>query len=371
MKKLTASIVASALMILAMGINAFAAGTPKITVFGNENNPVEEGSKVSVDVRLSNFEGIKGMDITLKGDMNVELKKIVTDGYTLNENYTVKDNEIHIVDLNSANTVNLKVKAVAKADGEIKVAAKLAESGTKLAENVTQVNGTVNGPVHDLCFEERTQLARRNHLIMKKLGMQPVLPGYSGMVPTDIKKYDPEAEIIPQGTWGGMQRPAMLKTDTETFSRYAQMFYKAQKEVFGDAMYFAADPFHEGGVTGGMSPRMISATVLKEMLKANPNAVWVIQSWEQKPSSELLAGLSDVENGKKHAVILDLYAEKKPNYRNGKPGNKRHGYSPEFDGTPWVYCMLNNFGGRLGLHGHLDNMVNGIPKVMNVSAVRE
>lgn len=27
--------------------------------------------------------------------------------------------------------------------------------------------------------------------------------------------------------------------------------------------------------------------------------------------------------------------------------------------------MLNNFGGRLGLHGHLDNMVSGIPKVLN------
>ena len=27
--------------------------------------------------------------------------------------------------------------------------------------------------------------------------------------------------------------------------------------------------------------------------------------------------------------------------------------------------MLNNFGGRLGLHGHLDNLANNIPKVFN------
>lgn len=221
------------------------------------------------------------------------------------------------------------------------------------------------GPFHDSWFEERTQLARRNHLIMKKLGMQPVLQGYSGMVPIDIKKYDPEAEIISQGTWGGMQRPAMLKTDTETFSRYSQIFYTVQKEVFGDAIYFATDPFHEGGVTGGMSPRTISKIVLSQMLKANPEAVWVIQSWQSNPSSELLAGLSDVNDGRKHALILDLYAEKTPNYCDGKPGNSRHGYSAEFDGTPWVYCMLNNFGGRLGLHGHLDNIVSGIPKVLN------
>ena len=39
------------------------------------------------------------------------------------------------------------------------------------------------GPVHDSWFEERTELARENQLIMRKLGMQPVLQGYSGMVP--------------------------------------------------------------------------------------------------------------------------------------------------------------------------------------------
>ena len=42
------------------------------------------------------------------------------------------------------------------------------------------------GPVHDSWFTERTELARKNQLIMRKLGMQPVLQGYSGMVPVDI-----------------------------------------------------------------------------------------------------------------------------------------------------------------------------------------
>ena len=30
--------------------------------------------------------------------------------------------------------------------------------------------------------------------------------------------------------------------------------------------------------------------------------------------------------------------------------------------------MLNNFGGRLGLHGHLDNMARAIPQVLNACA---
>ena len=42
------------------------------------------------------------------------------------------------------------------------------------------------GPVHDSWFVERTELARKNQLTMRKLGMEPCLQGYSGMVPTDI-----------------------------------------------------------------------------------------------------------------------------------------------------------------------------------------
>ncbi len=222
------------------------------------------------------------------------------------------------------------------------------------------------GPVHDSWFSERTELARRNQLIMRKLGMKPVLQGYSGMVPVDILGHDENAEIIPQGTWCSFRRPAMLKTTAPVFRDYAKRFYAAQKEVYGDeGIYFATDPFHEGGNTGGLSERVIAKEVLSAMLEAEPKAVWMIQSWQTNPASELLAGLSDVEQGKEHALILDLYAEKNPHHHEGKPGNPNHGYTDEFDKTPWLFCMLNNFGGRLGLHGHLDNLAKNIPFAFN------
>lgn len=224
---------------------------------------------------------------------------------------------------------------------------------------------SVGGPLHDSWFEERTRLARLNHLKMRKLGMNPILQGYSGMIPIDIQNHDEDIEIVRQGTWCAIQRPAMIKTNCQSYERYAEMFYKAQEEVLGgDAIYYAFDVFHEGGVTGGMSMRDISRIALSQLLKANSDAIWVIQSWQGNPTSELLAGLDEVDNGKEHALILDLYAEKTPHYCEGKTGSEFYGYSPEFDGTPWVYCMLNNFGGRLGLHGHLDNMARDIPKIL-------
>lgn len=218
------------------------------------------------------------------------------------------------------------------------------------------------GPVHDTWFEERTELARQNQLIMRKLGMQPALQGYSGMVPNDINEYDESAEVIKQGTWCSFQRPDMLVTTSDTFDKYAELFYKAQKEVYGDVSdFYATDPFHEGGNTGGMSARAIAQEVMDSMLKADANGIWIIQSWQGNPTSELLAGL---EGKRDHALVLDLYAEKTPHYNEGGTG-KGYGYSTEFDGTPWVFCMLNNFGGRLGLHGHLDNLANNIPKALN------
>lgn len=222
------------------------------------------------------------------------------------------------------------------------------------------------GPVHDSWFYERTELARKNHLKMRKLGMYPVLQGYSGMLPNDITDHFENIDVIMQGTWCSFDRPIMLRTTSPVFREFAERFYKAQSEVYGDySIYFATDPFHEGGNTSDMAPKDISKEVLSAMLKQNEKAVWIIQSWQTNPTSELLKGIGEIENGKEHALILDLYAEKDPNYKKGHKDNPNHGYSAEFDNTPWVFCMLNNFGGRLGLHGHLDNLQKWIPEAFN------
>ena len=219
------------------------------------------------------------------------------------------------------------------------------------------------GPVHDSWFEERTELARENQLIMRKLGMQPVLQGYSGMVPTDIKDYDSNAQIIAQGKWCSFQRPAMLVTTSAKFDEYAALFYECQKEVYGDTSdYYATDPFHEGGNTGGMNSSDIAMEVLTSMLNADKDGIWIIQAWQGNPTTALLNGLDRVENGAQHALVLDLYAEKTPH--NQETGGS-YGDTKEFDDTPWLFCMLNNFGGRLGLHGHLDNMAKNIPVAFN------
>ena len=219
------------------------------------------------------------------------------------------------------------------------------------------------GPVHNTWFSERVDLARKNQFIMRKLGMKPIMQGYSGMVPTDIETKDPDASgsVIAQGTWNGFQRPSMLRTTDPIYNEYAELYYKIQRDVFGDVTnYYATDPFHEGGITGGMDPTDIAEIVLDEMISFDEDAVWVIQSWQKNPTPELLAGIG---SRKEHALILDLWAEKDPRW----DGESSYGYTfpKEFGNTPWVWCLLNNFGGRPGLKGYMDVLINDFPEAYN------
>ena len=146
MKKLIAIISALTMAVTVMCIGASAASTPSIKVFGNESTPAGQGEETSFDVRLADFSGIKGMDVKITSDKNAKFTKITSKDIELkeNDNYTLKDNEIHIVELNSQDKLLLKVTAVASAEAKIAVSATLAESGAALAQSVTTIGGTVS-----------------------------------------------------------------------------------------------------------------------------------------------------------------------------------------------------------------------------------
>ena len=225
------------------------------------------------------------------------------------------------------------------------------------------------GPIHDSFLTERVELGRKNQRIMRTLGMEPVLQAFSGMVPVEIVTHDPNAAIIPQGVWCSFQRPTMLKTDTATYDEYARKFYEAQRKVFGDAKYYATDPFHEGGNVGGMSTTLIASELLDSLIDFDSDAIWVIQSWQGNPSAGLLAGLRAGSNPTRvdrrdHALVLDLYAERQQNWLTYGEDTDGDGLK-EFSDTPWVWCQLNNFGGRMGLHGYLGNLQTNIPSSAN------
>lgn len=178
-KKISAIILAGALLASAVGMNAFAADAnakPTITVFGNESSPAKPDSTVELNVRLSNFNTIKGMDLELTLDNANKVKltnatgKIGDNDLVKGTNYTVSDGKIHIVELNADNaTINFKVTASvdkAATAGEYKVnvsKSDLALDGSSLATDKDSVGGNiVVGTTSATVAEGQTELADGN-----------------------------------------------------------------------------------------------------------------------------------------------------------------------------------------------------------------
>lgn len=188
MKKLIAIISALTMAVTVMCVGASAASTPSIKVFGNESTPAGQGEETSFDVRLADFSGIKGMDVKITSDKNAKFTKITSKDIELkeNDNYTLKDNEIHIVELNSQDKLLLKVTAVASKESQIEVSATLAESGTKLAQTVATIGGTV------VVSDKKEDTTKAEATVLNPSGENYFIP--YGYVKRDGKYIEKEAD---------------------------------------------------------------------------------------------------------------------------------------------------------------------------------
>lgn len=214
------------------------------------------------------------------------------------------------------------------------------------------------GPLPDQWFEQRVELARRMHDRMQAFGIHPVLMGFSGMVPKDFGAKRPDASVIEQGLWCGFSRPAMLRVygtkGKDFFEPAADTFYEKQREVFGPVThYYAVDPFHEGGNMGDMEPAAVYRAVQRKMLENDPKAIWLLMQWQGQISDEKLSGLCKPQQ----ALVLDLQADRRPYHEM----MERHK-------TPWIWSMVHNFGGRMGVDGDVVTLARNIPAAYSESS---
>ncbi|MBR5532386.1 MAG: alpha-N-acetylglucosaminidase [Bacteroidales bacterium] len=196
------------------------------------------------------------------------------------------------------------------------------------------------GPNYNRWYKRQTALGQKIISRMREFGINPVLPGYCGMIPSNTKE-KLGIDAVNTGLWCGYKRPFFIMPDDPNFNRIADIYYKEQETLFGKSDFFAIDPFHEGGVTDGIDMSKAGETIMGAMKSCNPNAVWVAQGWQGNPNREMIAPLK-----KGDLLILDLHSESAPQWEN-------------YMGHDWAYCMLLNFGANVGLHGKFDAVVNG------------
>lgn len=207
------------------------------------------------------------------------------------------------------------------------------------------------GPLPDSWIENRIELQKKILNRMNELGMEPVLQGFFGMVPSSfIKKY-PDANINDLGDWNDFIRPAFILPTEPLFKKIAKVWYEESDKLFGKAKYYAADPFHEGGSSRGVDLKKCGQNILACMRENNPDATWVIQSWQNNPRSKMLEGLNSGD-----IIVLDLYSETRPQW-----GDKNSLWyrNNGFDAHKWIWNMLQNFGGNVGMYGRINHVANG------------
>ena len=219
----------------------------------------------------------------------------------------------------------------------------------------------VGGPVSDEWVVGRLEMARENQRFKNSLGMQTVFQGYAGMIPCNFADFQPEVEILDQGNWCSLPRPDMIRTDGELYDQYAKLFYAAQEWAFGpNSDYYAVDPFHEGGIRpDDLTDETIAAEVLDSLLEYDEDAVWMVQAWWDNPTNGLLNGMGEYRQD--HVLILDLTGVYDSKWDKLKYGNTVVD-SDEFNGTDWVCCLLDNYGGNPSMDGNLQRVVNEITR---------
>lgn len=212
----------------------------------------------------------------------------------------------------------------------------------------------MGGPNPDWWYTHQEELGKKIINRMRELGMEPVLPGFAGQVPTSASGLD----AVGNGSWCSFTSPALVKPGTDNFTTIASKYYAALTEVFGESKYYSMDLFHE---TGAAPSGIDAQTMFQSVAAAMPvGSKWLIQQWQWSGTQ----GNSCSWVGEDKLVVLDLWSEVKQGWKNTYGGGKN------FNGREMIYCMLHNFGGRTGIYGRLSQTINGYYEALNTNGLK-
>jgi alpha-N-acetylglucosaminidase len=205
------------------------------------------------------------------------------------------------------------------------------------------------GPLPQHWIDTHEALQKRILLLERSLGMTPVLPAFTGHVPPAFRNKFPKARLK-KTSWGsGFKDVYILDASDPMFEMIGKKFIDEQTKEYGTDHLYSADTFNENIPPTNDSTYLdsMSKRVYQSMAIADPKAVWVMQGWMFSYNArfwqptEIQALLNAVPND--HMIILDLWSETNPVW------NRTDAYY----GKPWIWNMLQNFGGNISLFGRM------------------
>ncbi|MBN2162106.1 MAG: alpha-N-acetylglucosaminidase [Pontiellaceae bacterium] len=215
------------------------------------------------------------------------------------------------------------------------------------------------GPLPQRWIDDQCALQKKILDRERALGMKPVLPAFTGHVPPALLQKFPDAKIQQMRGWSGFDGTYVLDPMDPLFIEIGKAFLIKQTEMFGTDHLYSADTFNE------MDPPStdlhyladISRTIYRSMAEGDPLAVNVMQGWlflhgnfwQQDRIEAYLGAVPD-----DRMILLDLFATAKPQWER----------TNAFGGKPWIWCMLHNWGGKMGMYGRTQAVGQELPSLL-------
>ncbi|XP_010967292.2 alpha-N-acetylglucosaminidase [Camelus ferus] len=218
---------------------------------------------------------------------------------------------------------------------------------------------TWSGPLPRSWHLKQLYLQHRILDRMRAFGMIPVLPAFAGHIPRALTRVFPQVNITQLGSWGhfncSYSCSFLLAPEDPLFPIVGSLFLRELTKEFGTDHIYGADTFNEMQPPSSEPSYLAAATaaVYQAMITVDPDAVWLFQGWlfQHQPQfwgpAQVGAVLGAVPRGR--LLVLDLFAEIQPVYIR----------TASFQGQPFIWCMLHNFGGNHGLFGALESVNRG------------
>lgn len=222
-----------------------------------------------------------------------------------------------------------------------------------------------SGPLSRHFKESSTTVQKQIITTLGNLGISVALPAFAGHVPTAFARIFPNASLEAVERWNRFPDafccPLFIDPIDPLFERIGSLFLTEVINTYGQSnhLYFS-DPFNEVDPSHWEVNYLknVSRRIHDTMRSVDEHAVWLLQGWMFVNSASswkdeyIEAFLTAVPKGR--ILVLDLQADKMPRYSR----------TASFYGQPFVWCMLHNFGGTLGMHGSFDG-VNEVKSWLN------
>ena len=207
------------------------------------------------------------------------------------------------------------------------------------------------GPLPQDWIDRHVKLQRQILARERKLGMTPILQGFTGHVPVGLKDKYPQAKFQKLPKWCGFPGTTFVDPQDPLFGEFGKAFVEEQTRLFGTDHYYASDTFIE------ISPPSDDPAFLADMGRAvygamradDEQATWVMMGWIffnnpkfwQPPQTKALFGAVPGDR----LILIEMA---------GDSYITTEGYYSK----PWIWATVHDFGGTVTLRASLPYVIS-------------